>query len=68
VMGKMIDAQSIMVACAACYENEQERKHALGPIFRTVFWHSIAGAAVIGVIALLQAYVFPGVIPIPPVK
>jgi len=68
VMGKMIDAQSIMVACAACYDDPRERTHALGPIFRTVFWHSIGGAAVIGVIALLQAYVFPGVIPIPPVK
>ncbi len=66
VMGKMIDAQSIMVACAACYDDPRERSHALGPIFRTVFWYSIAGAAVIGVIALLQAYVFPGVIPIPP--
>jgi lactate permease len=68
VMGKMIDAQSIMVACAACYDDPQERTHALGPIFRTVVWHSIAGAAVIGVIAMLQAYVFPGVIPVPPVK
>ena len=66
VMGKMIDAQSIMVACAACYDDPKERAHALGPIFRTVFWYSIAGAAVIGVIAMLQAYVFPGVIPIPP--
>jgi lactate permease len=63
VMGKMIDAQSIMVACAACYDDPQERKHALGPIFRTVFWHSIAGAAVIGIIAMLQAYVFRGMIP-----
>jgi lactate permease len=63
----MIDAQSIMVACAACYDDEKERSHALGPIFRTVFWHSIAGAAVIGVIAMLQAYVFPGVIPALPV-
>jgi lactate permease len=68
VMGKMIDAQSIMVACAACYDDPKERVHALGPIFRTVWWHSIAGAAVIGLIALLQAYVFPGVIPIPPLK
>ncbi|MEO8652837.1 MAG: lactate permease LctP family transporter [Ramlibacter sp.] len=68
VMGKMIDAQSIMVACAACYDDPKERSFALGPIFRTVFWHSIAGAAVIGVIAMLQAYVFPGMIPIPPVK
>ncbi|MDQ6619377.1 MAG: lactate permease LctP family transporter [Pseudomonadota bacterium] len=66
VMGKMIDAQSIMVACAACYDDPRERSHALGPIFRTVWWHSIAGAAVIGLIALLQAYVFPGVIPIGP--
>jgi len=68
VMGKMIDAQSIMVAGAACYDDPKERARSLGPIFRTVFWHSVAGAAVIGVIALLQAYVFPGVIPIPPVK
>ncbi|HEV8259961.1 MAG TPA: L-lactate permease, partial [Burkholderiales bacterium] len=68
VMGKMIDAQSIMVACAACYDDPKERTYALGPIFRTVFWYSIAGAAIIGVIALLQAYVFQGVIPIPPAK
>jgi lactate permease len=67
VMGKMIDAQSIMVACAACYEDPKERAHALGPIFRTVWWHSVAGAAVIGLIALLQAYVFPGLIPALPV-
>jgi lactate permease len=66
VMGKMIDAQSIMVACAACYDDPKERTYALGPIFRTVFWYSIAGAALIGIIAMLQAYVFTGVIPIPP--
>jgi lactate permease len=68
VMGKMIDAQSIMVACAACYDDPKERSHALGPIFRTVFWYSISGAALIGMIALLQAYVFPGMIPVPPAK
>jgi lactate permease len=68
VMGKMIDAQSIMVACAACYDDPKERTYALGPIFRRVFWFSIAGAAIIGVIALLQAYVFTGVIPVPPPK
>jgi lactate permease len=66
VMGKMIDAQSIMVACAACYDDPKERVYALGPIFRTVFWFSIAGAAIIGIIAMLQAYVFTGVIPVPP--
>jgi lactate permease len=68
VMGKMIDAQSIMVACAACYDDPKERTHALGPIFRTVWWHSIAGAAFIGIIALLQAYVFHASIPIAPLK
>ncbi|HYA98519.1 MAG TPA: L-lactate permease, partial [Methylomirabilota bacterium] len=68
VMGKMIDAQSIMVACAACYDDPYERSHALGPIFRKVWWHSVAGAAVIGLIALLQAYVFTGAIPVAPVK
>jgi lactate permease len=66
VMGKMIDAQSIMVACAACYDDPRDRTHALGPIFRKVWWHSVAGAAVIGLIALLQAYVFPGAIPAAP--
>jgi lactate permease len=28
----------------------------------------VACAAVIGLIALLQAYVFPGIVPLPPVK
>jgi len=65
VMGKMIDAQSIMVAAAACYDDPHERAHALGPIFRKVWWHSVAGAAVIGVIALLQSQM-PGCIPNPP--
>jgi len=68
VMGKMIDAQSIMVACAACYEDPYERSHALGPIFRKVFWHSIALAGIMGLIVLLQAYVFPWMIPSLPPK
>lgn len=68
VMGKMIDAQSIMVAGAACYDDPKERAHSLGPIFRTVFWHSVAGAAIIGIITMLQAYIFTGAIPIPPLK
>ncbi len=55
VMGKMIDAQSIMVACAATYDDPYERAHAVGPIFRKVWWHSVAGAAFIGVIALIQS-------------
>jgi lactate permease len=63
VMGKMIDAQSITVATAACYEDPREGSNALGPIFRRVFWFSVLGAAFIGLVALIQAYVFPGVIP-----
>ncbi|MBV9169552.1 MAG: L-lactate permease [Chloroflexi bacterium] len=66
VMGKMIDAQSITVATAACYEDSREGLNALGPIFRRVFWFSVIGAAFIGLVALLQAYLFPGVIPAPP--
>jgi lactate permease len=62
VMGKMIDAQSIMVACAATYEDPHERAHAVGPIFRKVWWHSVAGAAFIGIIALLQSQ-FTGCVP-----
>jgi lactate permease len=62
VMGKMIDAQSIMVACAATYEDPHERAHAIGPIFRKVWWHSVCGAAFIGIIALIQSQ-FTGCIP-----
>jgi lactate permease len=34
-----------------------------GTIFRHVFWHSIALGAIVGVIVLLYAYVFPGGVP-----
>jgi lactate permease len=64
-MGKMIDAQSITVATAACYENAAEGLRMVGAIFRRVFWFSVIGAAFIGLVAIIQAYVFPGVIPIP---
>lgn len=52
VMGKMIDAQSICVATAA---TEQVGKEA--DIFKWVVWHSVALAALVGLIVLLQAYV-----------
>jgi lactate permease len=68
VMGKMIDAQSITVATAACYEDSREGLNALGPIFRRVFWFSVLGAAFIGLVAFIQAYLFPGVIPPPPAQ
>lgn len=54
VMGKMIDAQSIVVASTATgwYGHE-------GRILRFVFFHSLALAALMGLFVLLQAYVFP---------
>ncbi len=58
VMGKMIDAQSIVVAGVATGQQGQE-----GKILRSVFWHSLALAALVGVLILLQAYCFPGVVP-----
>lgn len=58
VMGKMIDAQSICIATAATNQVGNE-----GLIFRFVFWHSVALAAIVGVIVMLYAYVFPQFIP-----
>jgi lactate permease len=58
VMGKMIDAQSIVVAGVATGQEGQE-----GSILRAVFWHSLALATLVGLLVLLQAYVFPWVVP-----
>jgi lactate permease len=58
VMGKMIDAQSIVVASAATGQHGNE-----GQILRFVFWHSIALASCVGLLTLVQAYVLPGMIP-----
>ena len=58
VMGKMIDAQSIVVAGVATGQQGEE-----GNILRYVFWHSLVLAALVGVLVMLQAYVFPGIIP-----
>jgi lactate permease len=57
VMGKMIDAQSIVVASTATNWFGHE-----GSILRFVFWHSIALACLVGVLVMLQAYVFPWMI------
>jgi lactate permease len=54
VMGKMIDAQSIVVASTATGYFGQE-----GKILRFVFWHSIALACLVGGLVMLQAYVHP---------
>ena len=58
VMGKMIDAQSIVVATASTGQVGQE-----GRILRFVFWHSVALATIMGIIVVLQAYVFPWMVP-----
>ena len=34
-----------------------------GMVFRFVFWHSVALAAIVGVIVMMYAYVFPHLIP-----
>ena len=54
VMGKMIDAQSIVVASTATEWYGHE-----GDILRYVFWHSIALACLVGVLVFLQVYVPP---------
>jgi lactate permease len=57
VMGKMIDAQSIVVASTATNWFGHE-----GSILRFVFWHSIALACLVGLLVTLQAYVLTGMI------
>lgn len=54
VMGKMVDAQSIVVASTATRWYGHE-----GDILRYVFFHSLALAALMGLLVFLQAYVFP---------
>jgi lactate permease len=58
VMGKMIDAQSIVVAGVATGQKGGE-----GQILRHVFFHSIALAVLVGLLVLLQAYVLKGWVP-----
>jgi lactate permease len=54
VMGKMIDAQSLVVASVATNQEGKE-----GTILRFVFWHSIALAVLVGLVVLLYAKVLP---------
>jgi lactate permease len=58
VMGKMIDAQSIVVSAAATQQPGQE-----GAILRFVFWHSLTLAALMGVLVMLQAYLWTAMVP-----
>jgi lactate permease len=61
VMGKMIDAQSIVVASTATNWFGHE-----GAILRFVFGHSIVLACLVGVLVMLQAYVAPWMIVVQP--
>lgn len=58
VMGKMIDAQSIVVATAATNQVGNE-----GKILRAVMWHSVVLAAIVGLIVMIFAYVIPWAVP-----
>ena len=56
-MGKMIDAQLIVVAAAATGEGGHE-----GKLLRAVFWHSIALALLVAAIVWVYAHLLPGVV------
>jgi lactate permease len=58
VMGKMIDAQSIVIATASTGQSGQE-----GTILRFVFWHSLVLVTIMGAIVMLQAYVLGWMVP-----
>ena len=60
VMGKMVDAQSIVVASTATHWYGHE-----GSILRYVFWHSLALSILMGVLVYLQAYVAPFTLMVP---
>jgi lactate permease len=57
VMGKMIDAQSIVVAAAATGEGGRE-----GDLLRKILWHSVALALLVGAIVWIYAHVLPGAV------
>jgi lactate permease len=58
VMGKMIDAQSIVVAAVATEQHGKE-----GEILRFVLLHSVLLAMLVGLLTLAQAYGLPWMIP-----
>jgi lactate permease len=58
VMGKMVAAQSLVIGCAVTGQEGKE-----GLLFRAVLKHSLALLALVGLIVLMYAYVFPGAVP-----
>ena len=59
VMGKMISVQSIAVAVAATGMSRDNESR----LFRFTFKHSVLLMVVMGIISMLYAYVFPGLVP-----
>jgi lactate permease len=64
VMGKMIDAQSIVVASVATGGHEDSPD--AGTVLRSVFWHSLALAILMGFLVMLQAYAWRWMVPAQP--
>jgi len=64
VMGKMISVQSIAVAVAATGMTSADESR----LFRFTIKHSVLLMAVMGLVAMLFAYVFPGSVPAAPAK
>ncbi len=58
VAGKMISPQNIAIGVTTVKLIGQE-----GKILHSTFWHSVLLAALIGLIACLQAYLVPGMVP-----
>src|SRR5438045_7780015 len=61
VMGKMIDAQSIVVASVATGGRPDSPD--AGTVLRSVFWHSLALALLVGVLVAMQAHVWGWMVP-----
>jgi lactate permease len=59
VMGKMISAQSLVVATAATKQTGKE-----ADMFRYIFKHSIVLAVLVGLLVMLYAYVIPWIVPL----
>ncbi len=61
VMGKMIDAQSIVVASVATGGRPDSPD--AGTVLRSVFWHSVALALLMGALVTFQTYIWTSVVP-----
>jgi lactate permease len=63
VMGKMIDAQSIVIATSATDQVGRE-----AALFKAVLGHSLALACLVGLIVVVYAFLLPGAVPPLPIE